>query len=272
MDLDAGHQRRRPAARHRRHRSRCALLVAARRPPARATVALPAASARRAVEPRRPSGHGGVRQQAGDLGRAHSPLGAQCQERRRHRHGPLLARRRLLAVANPNGAQVWSTEDWTPVTRVFAGHAGPIYWVTISRDNRTLATSSWDGTVRLWDIKSEQAIGAPLPGLPGHGVAGLLTPDGNAVIAGYDTGLAYRWDIRPHPSHARHARSPAARSRARSGTSSYPAATIRPLARTETPRGGNTERDLGSPARRRVFSFFARCTAFRSDRRATLRP
>jgi WD40 repeat protein/DNA-binding SARP family transcriptional activator len=104
---------------------------------------------------------------------------------------------RLLAVANPNGAQVWSTEDWTPVTRVFTGHAGPIYWVTISRDNRTLATSSWDGTVRLWDIKSEQAIGAPLPGLPGHGVTGLLTPDGNAVIAGYDTGQAYRWDIRP---------------------------------------------------------------------------
>jgi WD40 repeat protein len=104
---------------------------------------------------------------------------------------------RLLAVSNPNGAQVWSTEDWTPVTRVFTGHAGPIYWVTISRDNRTLATSSWDGTVRLWDIKTEQAIGAPLPGLPGHGVAGLLTPDGEAVIAGYDTGQAYRWDIRP---------------------------------------------------------------------------
>jgi WD40 repeat protein len=66
-------------------------------------------------------------------------------------------------VSNPNGAQVWSTEDWTPVTRVFTGHAGPIYWATISRDNRTLATSSWDGTVRLWDIKTEQAIGAPLP-------------------------------------------------------------------------------------------------------------
>ncbi len=103
---------------------------------------------------------------------------------------------RLLAVTNPNGAQVWSTEDWTPVTRVLSGHAGPIYWVTISRDNRTLATSSLDGTVRLWDIKSEQAIGAPLPGLPGHGVIGMLTPDGDAVVAGYDTGQAYRWDIR----------------------------------------------------------------------------
>jgi WD40 repeat protein len=111
---------------------------------------------------------------------------------------------RLLAVANANGAQVWSTADWTPITRVFSGHAGAIYWVTISRDNRTLVTSSWDGTVRLWDIKSEQAVGAPLSGLPGHGVTGLLTPDGNAVIAGYDTGEAYRWDIRPK-SLVRHA-------------------------------------------------------------------
>ncbi len=44
---------------------------------------------------------------------------------------------------------------------------------------------------------SEQAIGALLPGLHGHGVAGRLTPDGEAVIAGYDTGQAHRWDIRP---------------------------------------------------------------------------
>ena len=84
-----------------------------------------------------------------------------------------------------------------PVTRVFSGHAGPIHWDTISRDDRTLATSGLDGTVRLWDIESEQAVGAPLPGLPGHAVIGLLTPDGNAVIAGYDTGRAYRWDLRP---------------------------------------------------------------------------
>jgi WD40 repeat protein/DNA-binding SARP family transcriptional activator len=104
---------------------------------------------------------------------------------------------RLIALSNSDGAQVWSTEDWTPITRVFSGHAGPIHWDTISRDDRTLATSGLDGTVRLWDIESEQAVGAPLPGLPGHQVIGLLTPDSNAVIAGYDTGQAYRWDIRP---------------------------------------------------------------------------
>jgi WD40 repeat protein/DNA-binding SARP family transcriptional activator len=104
---------------------------------------------------------------------------------------------RLIALSNSAGARVFSTADWTPITRVFAGHAGPITWDTISRDDRTLATSGGDGTVRLWDIESEQAIGAPLPGLPGHQVVGLLTPDGNAVIAGYDTGQAYRWDLRP---------------------------------------------------------------------------
>ena len=104
---------------------------------------------------------------------------------------------RLLAVANNSGAQVLSTADWTPVTRLFSGHAGRLFSVSISRDNRTLVTSSFDGIVRLWDIRSEQAIGAPLPGLPGHAVNGMLTPDGNTVIAGYDTGQAYRWDIRP---------------------------------------------------------------------------
>jgi WD40 repeat protein/DNA-binding SARP family transcriptional activator len=104
---------------------------------------------------------------------------------------------RFIALSNANGAQVWSTADWTPVTRAFSGHAGRITWDAISRDDRTLATSGQDGTVRLWDIASEQAVGAPLPGLPGRDAIGLLTPDGNAVIAGYQTGQAYRWDIRP---------------------------------------------------------------------------
>jgi len=103
---------------------------------------------------------------------------------------------RLIALGNSGGVRVYSTADWTPITRLLSGHSGSISWVVIGRDDRTLATSSPDGTVRLWDINSERALGAPLPGLPGHGVTGLLTPDGGGVIAGYDTGQAYRWDIR----------------------------------------------------------------------------
>ncbi|HKH17724.1 MAG TPA: BTAD domain-containing putative transcriptional regulator [Solirubrobacteraceae bacterium] len=105
---------------------------------------------------------------------------------------------RLVALGSARGtAQVWSTAEWAPVTRVFTGHAGAVTEATISRDNRTLATSSADGSVRLWDIKSEQPVGAPLPGLPGRVSVPVLTPDGTGLFAGYDTGQAFRWDIRP---------------------------------------------------------------------------
>ena len=114
---------------------------------------------------------------------------------------------RLLAVGYPNGrSHVWSTATWKPATRLLTGDVGTIYAMAISRNGRTLATGSEDRTVRLWDIGTQQAIGTPLPG-PGRGVGAVapyFTPDGAALIASYDTGRAYRWDLRPE-SLARHA-------------------------------------------------------------------
>ena len=113
----------------------------------------------------------------------------------------------LLAVGYPNGrSQVWSTASWKPATRLLTGDVGEIHDVAISPDGRKLATGSLDRTVWLWDIETQQAIGTPLPG-PGRGVGAVapyFTPDGAALIASYDTGRAYRWDIRPE-SLARHA-------------------------------------------------------------------
>ena len=60
--------------------------------------------------------------------------------------------------------------------------------------------------MRLWDIETQQAFGTPLPG-PGRGVGAVapyFTPDGAGLIASYDTGHAYRWDLRPE-SLTRHA-------------------------------------------------------------------
>ena len=89
---------------------------------------------------------------------------------------------------------------------MLVGDSGDIHALAISRDGRTLATGSVNRTLRLWDIESGQAVGSPLPG-PGRGVgaaAPFFTPDGAALIASYDTGRAYRWDIRPE-ALARHA-------------------------------------------------------------------
>jgi WD40 repeat protein len=78
--------------------------------------------------------------------------------------------------------------------------------LAISPDGEILATGSSDRTMRLWDIETQQTIGTPLAG-PGRGVGGVapyFTPDGSGLIASYDTGIAYRWDIRAG-SLARHA-------------------------------------------------------------------
>jgi hypothetical protein len=50
--------------------------------------------------------------------------------------------------------------------------------------------------VRLWDITTGQAVGAPLPGQPNRPVVPSFTADGH-LLAAYETGDAYLWDIRP---------------------------------------------------------------------------
>jgi cytochrome c len=92
------------------------------------------------------------------------------------------------------GRAVTANEDariaiWTPGRQepdaVPEGHKGPIVALTVSPDNTTLASASWDGTLRLWPL----AGGVPRV-LEGHrqnvnGVA--FTPDGNLLVsAGYD--------------------------------------------------------------------------------------
>ena len=91
-----------------------------------------------------------------------------------------------------------------PVTRVLAGDAGAIIGAAITPDNRTLATGSQTGAVQLWDIRSGQALGAPLPGVSSSAVLPAFTPDGGHLVATYATGRAYLWDIRP-ASLAKHA-------------------------------------------------------------------
>jgi len=81
---------------------------------------------------------------------------------------------------------------WTPgrpePDKVFDGHSAPIAGIAVSPDSATLASASWDITVRLWPLKD----GTPRV-LEGHtqnvnGVA--FTPDGgNVVSASYDATL-----------------------------------------------------------------------------------
>ena len=90
------------------------------------------------------------------------------------------------------------------MTRWLGGDASGIITAQISPNNRTLATGSDTGNLQLWDISTGQALGPPLPGGTNVPVLPLFTPDGASLIASYETGRAFIWDIR-EKSLTRHA-------------------------------------------------------------------
>jgi cytochrome c len=90
-----------------------------------------------------------------------------------------------LATGGEDGrVAIWKPGEPTPA-QTFEGHTAPIVSLAISPDRNTMASASWDRTIRLWPLS-----GAAPRVLEGHsqnvnGVA--FTADGKALVsAGYD--------------------------------------------------------------------------------------
>jgi WD40 repeat protein len=69
--------------------------------------------------------------------------------------------------------------------------------VDLSPDGRTLATTSDDGTARLWDVASGGPVGSPLPGLAQHDLAAAFVDRGTHLVTLHDNGRGALWDIQP---------------------------------------------------------------------------
>lgn len=70
--------------------------------------------------------------------------------------------------------------------------------VAMSRDGHVLATGSYDGKVRLWDVASRRQIDGPLTG-PAEPVQSMaFSPNRNILATGGDRGTVWLWDIGTH--------------------------------------------------------------------------
>ncbi|MGH3772030.1 MAG: WD40 repeat domain-containing protein, partial [Pseudonocardiaceae bacterium] len=78
------------------------------------------------------------------------------------------------------------------------GHTGAVYSVAFARDGRTLATTGYDRTVRLWDLTDRdhaRPLGAPLTGHTSAVYSVAFAPDGRTLATTSDDQAVRLWDL-----------------------------------------------------------------------------
>jgi WD40 repeat protein len=98
-----------------------------------------------------------------------------------------------LISAQHKELRMWET-DTQQTVRQFIGHQDQISSIQLSRDQQSLLTASWDGSIRLWDI-GNGLMNKKFTGHTGAVHIAIFTPDEKSIYSAGADRIIRMWDV-----------------------------------------------------------------------------
>ncbi|KAG2364413.1 WD40-repeat-containing domain protein, partial [Suillus spraguei] len=90
--------------------------------------------------------------------------------------------------------RIFDTAAWQEIT-ILKGHTHFVNTISLSQNERLLASTSIDNTALLWDLDTSLTIGSPLQHSEEDVWSAALSPDGKVLVTGCQYENAYTWDV-----------------------------------------------------------------------------